>query len=351
MVADPEFVLDDPRFISAKRHMVRGEKRNQVVAIIKGDLEEDEVRISGLGCRRMAKYVEPPNMCLNCSKWGHNSWSCMAASRCRFCGRGHHSSKCSELIKNKVRVVPRCCNCGGEHNARSVLCPKRPRVSVPGRRDEETHAHSSSPQIFYMPALPAENKWNRGRPVVTEGATSSMVWAASPTQFPQLREPNAGAATSSQVATQEEALTDTHGHSHTGDNSQLMHCIHVLTQELTNLKQEVRQLRTKSDVEAVATSDSDKTEENTTSNRESDSVEGVRPKQRKVNIKGVERNIKVHDFMENGFGKIQSVLTRFGNDDEKKDKLFKGWLELYKHMSKFAKELDGVVPDQVDNGA
>lgn len=37
-VLDPDFIFDDDRFVWARRHEVRGKKKNLVVALMKGDV-------------------------------------------------------------------------------------------------------------------------------------------------------------------------------------------------------------------------------------------------------------------------------------------------------------------------
>lgn len=131
-VLDPEYLLDDPRFVWAHRHVMRGEERSQVIALIKGEVP-DSVFITGAGYRKLVPYVEEPSFCLRCKRWGHRAWQCQEDTRCRFCARKHPSSLCGEKIKAGTRVEPRCCNCGGEHNAQSILCLRRPDY---GRRSD-----------------------------------------------------------------------------------------------------------------------------------------------------------------------------------------------------------------------
>ncbi|MPC71326.1 hypothetical protein E2C01_065602 [Portunus trituberculatus] len=214
------------------------------------------------------------------------------------------------------------------------------------RSDETAPPRPAPQQTIYVPAPPpVMNKWERGRPITTEEAASSTARVASPSQFPRL-----GGTTPSQLTTQEETATHDNNHGNTEDNIQLMQCIRTLTKELENLKQEVRQLRNNSNDGATVISDSARKdeEENTVTSGEGDGAKSVRPKQRKLKIKGVEKTLKVHDFMVHGFGKVEGVLNTCGND-EKKDKVFKGWIELYKHMTQFTKELDGVSLYQADN--
>ena len=127
LVLEPDFLLDDSRFSWGKRQVIKRETRNQVVALMRGEVPE-KIFISGAGYRRVALYVEAPVMCLRCCKWGHMAWKCQEDPRCRYCARKHQSTVCADEIKSGTRVVPRCCNCGGEHNARYPVCPQKPFV-------------------------------------------------------------------------------------------------------------------------------------------------------------------------------------------------------------------------------
>lgn len=122
---EEEYLLDDPRVVWARRNKVRGEARSQVIALWKGEIP-DTLFVTGIGRRPVRRYIEEQPMCLRCSRWGHQAWSCMMDERCRFCGGNHISTRCGEKIKANKRVLPRCCNCGGPHNAKSSDCPKRP---------------------------------------------------------------------------------------------------------------------------------------------------------------------------------------------------------------------------------
>ena len=86
LILDPDFLLDDARFVLAKRHVVRGDQKSQVIALVKGEMPE-EVFIPGSGYRRVAPYVPEPEICLRCSRWGHRAWNCQENARCRYCAR------------------------------------------------------------------------------------------------------------------------------------------------------------------------------------------------------------------------------------------------------------------------
>ncbi|KAK3863021.1 hypothetical protein Pcinc_031161 [Petrolisthes cinctipes] len=125
---DPELLQDDDRVVWAKRHVVRGEKKKSVVALVRGEVPE-KLHVLGNGYRRVHKYIEQPIQCYNCSQWNHKAWSCRYEVCCRFCGKNHHSSECGKKIKEGETVEVRCCNCGKPHNAASKLCEKRPKMS------------------------------------------------------------------------------------------------------------------------------------------------------------------------------------------------------------------------------
>ena len=128
---DPDDVMADDRFIWAKRREVRRSgvqvPQPQLIALIKG-LVPEKVFISCLGYKRIAVYNEPPVLCYKCCKWGHMAWKCHNEYRCRFCGKRHDSKVCGDKIKANEKIKPKCCNCGGTHNANAWMCPKRPKV-------------------------------------------------------------------------------------------------------------------------------------------------------------------------------------------------------------------------------
>lgn len=124
---DPEYLIDDPAVVWAKRHAVRGEDRTQVIAMLKGEVPRN-IFIPGIGYRRLAPYLQDPKICLNCCRWGHEAYRCQEDPRCRFCSKKHKSELCGQKIKNGEKVIPRCANCGQEHNARSSLCLMNPKT-------------------------------------------------------------------------------------------------------------------------------------------------------------------------------------------------------------------------------
>ncbi|KAK4295909.1 hypothetical protein Pmani_031554 [Petrolisthes manimaculis] len=72
---DPELLLDDDRVVWAKRHVVRGERKKSVVALVRGEVPE-KLHVLGNGYRRVHKYIEQPIQCYNYSRWNPKAWSC-----------------------------------------------------------------------------------------------------------------------------------------------------------------------------------------------------------------------------------------------------------------------------------
>lgn len=162
VILDPNFLLDDDRFVWAKRREVKGEKKNQVIALMKGGVPE-KVFISGIGYRKVAKSIEQSVLCYKCSKGGHMTWKCQSDFRCRYCGGKHNSLECGGKIKNGQCVTPRFCNCSGEHNANSVLCEKRPllrTVQLQGAGEEQPIQRKDLRPVEEPPP-PPENAWKK----------------------------------------------------------------------------------------------------------------------------------------------------------------------------------------------
>ena len=169
-ILDPDFLLDDERFVWVRRHTSRGEERSQLIALVKGEVPE-KVFISGAGYRRVAPYVEPPVMCLKCCRWGHKSWACQQDARCRFCGRTHDSRICRAKIEKGERVTPCCCNCGGRHNAGSPACRARPQFKIASAVPKEGVEEKGKGPVTTRPEVPRE-----------EPAAVPSVWVQGPPQ-------------------------------------------------------------------------------------------------------------------------------------------------------------------------
>ncbi|XP_045116024.1 uncharacterized protein LOC123507326 [Portunus trituberculatus] len=98
-----------------------------------------------------------------------------SAPRCRYCSWGHPSSRCLEKIHAGTRVLPLCCNCGGDHNATSRRCRARPRPV----REPQTTSTATGPSrvVFRLDPPPQHNVW-------TNGPSSWSAFTAQPSAFP-----------------------------------------------------------------------------------------------------------------------------------------------------------------------
>lgn len=171
---DPELLLDDERVMWAKRHVVRGEKKKSVVALVRGEVPQ-KLHVLGNGYRKVHKFIEQPIQCYNCSRWNHKAWSCRYEICCKFCGGKHHSSECAKKNKEGETVSLKCCNCGGPHSASSKLCVKRPKVTYE-QENKVTYADAPAPTV---------NAWDRRGGNSTESvvalSSSSHLTDNSPT--------------------------------------------------------------------------------------------------------------------------------------------------------------------------
>lgn len=102
---DPNFLLDEERFVWIKSHEVRGEEWSQLVPLVKGEVPE-WVFISGA-----ASATDGAT--------SHGPVSRMLDGG--FCGREHDSRICRAKFEKRKRVNPCCCHCGGLHNAGSCM--------------------------------------------------------------------------------------------------------------------------------------------------------------------------------------------------------------------------------------
>lgn len=145
-----------PGFVWIRRRMAGKSPRPQLLGAVLGSLDA-EVHILGVGRKKVAPFVPEPYLCERCSNWGHKGWRCRATYyRCRYCAGGHPSKECLGKIQRNVAVPPKCCNCGGQHNASSPVCPRKPHYS-------KTQPPSSSrvPTTVLQPApSPTRPAWN-----------------------------------------------------------------------------------------------------------------------------------------------------------------------------------------------
>lgn len=155
---DAENIVSD-NIVWAKHREVpirgRKEKRPQVIALIRGEAP-DRLFVPGIGYKYVDVYKGGPPICYKCSKWGHMAYKCINVDRCRFCAKQHDSRECSEKIKKKEKVVPKCSNCGEGHNAQSMQCKKRPQLAM-----KKQNANKSPEPIQKQPLAkaPAINVW------------------------------------------------------------------------------------------------------------------------------------------------------------------------------------------------
>ncbi|XP_050728584.1 uncharacterized protein LOC127004613 isoform X1 [Eriocheir sinensis] len=158
-------LVTPPGFLSLKRRFVGLEARPQLLGSVQGDIP-DEVWICDVGRKRVTPYRHEPDLCHHCSRWGHKDWKCRSLPRCRFCAGRHLSEECRKRIQDGASIPPRCCNCGGPHNAHSRACPVKPAPFFsPLREQSDPYTHQTVPPAAYRPAPPpAHNAWETPLP-------------------------------------------------------------------------------------------------------------------------------------------------------------------------------------------
>lgn len=164
------------------------------MALFKREVPET-IFLLGLGRRHVAPYFEEDKMCGRYSRWNHQAWNCQLDPRCRFCGKSHLSTHCGDKIRAGQRVVPRCCNCSGHHNAQSPLCPNKPRwrqrslqKQQQQQQQQQPHQqawvginnHKAFPRILQRHLLPTAPPGQDGSPESTE---RSNAWVRDPSHF------------------------------------------------------------------------------------------------------------------------------------------------------------------------
>ena len=107
---------------------------------------------------RVREYVQRPTLCGKCSRWNHNKEQCNYAPRCRYCGQGHDSSICREIIKGGQVITPRCCNCGMDHNAGSIACMKNPGVAINPKAHDAVSMNGRNREITSELEIPAPTR-------------------------------------------------------------------------------------------------------------------------------------------------------------------------------------------------
>ncbi|KAK4305199.1 hypothetical protein Pmani_022878 [Petrolisthes manimaculis] len=151
----------------------------------------NEVHLVGLGRFRCELYVHEPDMCKNCSRWGHQEWCCRTAPKCRYCAGNHKSTICSTKIQAGTFIPPKCCNCGGAHNAHSPVIQRQTEGTSTGRlqvmfRAAPPPQHSawgnkgvaSAPSHEHFPPLPTLS--------IAAAATPASTAASTPARAPTM---------------------------------------------------------------------------------------------------------------------------------------------------------------------
>ena len=340
---EPEYLLDDPRIVWARRNKVRGEPSSQVIALIRGDIP-DAIFVTGIGRRPVRRYIEEQTMCLRCSKWGHQSWSCQNDERCRFCGGRHISTRCGEKIRANMKVEPRCCNCGGPHNAKAMVCPKRPGRSVEGARQllgprpnppsppewEESHLFPSLPlpshgegqvsRAVTGQQVVRTNDWERGRPNL-QGPQGSL------SQVHQHLAVDGDGH--SQAAPGVGGATGPTGSPDAGEsrNDAVMQHLSDFSKRVEALEKIVSDLASHTLGAATQADQRPKTQKGESGEKGKDKLEC------KIKVKGKQKVIKSHKLMTTGVSGLEAVIGKCG-DESKKEVLYKEWLEMYRHMDR-----------------
>lgn len=154
-------------FLWVKRRYVGQTPRPQLLGVVTGEVPQT-VRFTGVYCyKRVAVFHPEPDLCKRCSRWGHKEWWCRSSPRCRYCAERHASDLCYQKIQQGDKFPPKCCNCGGPHNAQSGRCPCKPRSPGISFRDSQLSSHAQQTQPLVQPAPPPlHNAW------VTDGPAS-----------------------------------------------------------------------------------------------------------------------------------------------------------------------------------
>jgi len=76
---------------------------------------------------KIEKYIASnrPFQCFNCLDFGHGTEACHRPSVCSHCSGNHKYSDCDKEHLGRECINCLCSNCGGRHQANSVLCPRR----------------------------------------------------------------------------------------------------------------------------------------------------------------------------------------------------------------------------------
>ena len=161
---EANLLLENSNIVKAARREVKSggkvSPKPQLIAWLKGNVPE-KIFVPCLGYKKVAVFEEQEPLCFKCSRWGHRAYKCQYETRCRYCSKAHDSRECVQKIKENVKITPKCCNCGEEHNANSRLCKKRPVASVIRPKDITKTSTGCSEK-----SIGEEASYNQGRSVV-----------------------------------------------------------------------------------------------------------------------------------------------------------------------------------------
>lgn len=71
------------------------------------------------------KDRERVTQCFRCQEFGHVASQCNRNFRCVKCSKDHGPGKCTRTDKDDTEVPLKCANCGANHTANFIDCPKR----------------------------------------------------------------------------------------------------------------------------------------------------------------------------------------------------------------------------------
>ena len=157
----PRWLIGEARI---EKRLDTGNKRRSAIVITVGSKEEaSKLCAKGLRFGGVPKVVEkyweagPSSVCLACSGIGHDRLgSCnQRHEQCVICAGAHKSEnhKCGvtgcTVKKGKIciHVVPKCANCGGNHQATAFRCPARQKAQALAWRNKGKKAQEESAGI------------------------------------------------------------------------------------------------------------------------------------------------------------------------------------------------------------
>ena len=127
--------------------------KKEIIGLWKGEIQETIDVLLYEYPLRVKEYVQRPTLCGKCSRWNHNKEQCNYAPRCRYCGQGHDSSICREIIKNGQVITPRCCSCAG-----SIACIKNPGIAITPKAHDAVSMNGRNREITSEPEILAPTR-------------------------------------------------------------------------------------------------------------------------------------------------------------------------------------------------